>query len=532
MTLSRRELQTLIPGITKRRIGQARQHATEAGKGQVVPEQTIFRKRIDQGKVDHFISYILQPQLHQDVAFATKTLKFDSGERIIIPAVTRTLIPSRIIEQYTSYCREQHFEPASTRSLFRMLEICSASMQRSLMGLITSQRKGTEAFDNLRAIIDTLVENGEEGHWAEIMRRDLKEAKRYLKTDYKTRASRNEKNSDHCTVHALSDLENPDFCEECPHPHDIHCDRCDSLDSNFRDILKKIDDRVISDETRARIDFENKECSRAVQAWKAHLLRSVNQEEAKQNALTQLDEETCLIIMDWATKYLPQHYRGQMSEFFGKRGRSWHISAVITRSQEEGKCEVECFVHLFNTCKQNSFAVMSVIEHLLNTIKIEYPSINKAFLRSDNAGCYHSGPLILSLPYIGTRSGVIPLRYDFSDTQTGKDICDRKTAPMKVHIKRWVNEKHDVITAENMKEALESHGGLKGCRVAVVQVDTTKSVVVENKIPGICLLNNFLFEERGVRAWKAYKVGPGCFIPYDKVIIKRQGDTFDARTKE
>ena len=110
---------------------------------------------------------------------------------------------------------------------------------------------------------------------------------------------------------------------------------------------------------------------------------------------------------------------------------------------------------------------------------------------------------------------------------------------MTAHIKRWVNEKHDVITAENMKEALESHGGLKGCRVAVVQVDTTKSVVVENKIPGISLLNNFLFGERGVRAWKAYKVGPGCFIPYDKVIIERQEDTglkviqpFDARTKE
>ena len=53
-----------------------------------------------------------------------------------------------------------------------------------------------------------------------------------------------------------------------------------------------------------------------------------------------------------------------------------------------------------------------------------------------------------------------------------------------------------------MKEALESHGGLKGCRVAVVQVDTTKSVGVENKIPGIRLLNNFLFEEKGVRLGK------------------------------
>ena len=80
-----------------------------------------------------------------------------------------------------------------------------------------------------------------------------------------------------------------------------------SLDSRFRDILKTIEDLAIRDETRARIKFENKECFRAVQAWKAHLFRSVNQEEVKQNALTQLDEESSLIIMDWAMKYLPQH---------------------------------------------------------------------------------------------------------------------------------------------------------------------------------------------------------------------------------
>ena len=66
-----------------------------------------------------------------------------------------------------------------------------------------------------------------------------------------------------------------------------------------------------------------------------------------------------------------------MSEFFGKQGWSWHISAVTTHSQEEGKCQVECFVYLFYTYKQNGFAVRSVIEHILNTIKIEYPSINK-----------------------------------------------------------------------------------------------------------------------------------------------------------
>ena len=96
-----------------------------------------------------------------------------------------------------------------------------------------------------------------------------------------------------------------------------------------------------------------------------------------------------------------------MSEFFGKRGRSRHVSAVITRLHAEGRYQVECFVHLVNTCNPNSFAVMPVIAQ---TIKLEYPTINKAFLRSDNASCYHDGPLILRLPLMGERAGVMPLR--------------------------------------------------------------------------------------------------------------------------
>ena len=103
---TRTELQTLIPGLSKWRIDQARQHATEVGEGQLVPEKPIFRTRIDPMKVDHFINYISRSDLLQDVAFGTKTLKLDSGERIIIPAVIRTLIPSRIISQYTSYCKQ------------------------------------------------------------------------------------------------------------------------------------------------------------------------------------------------------------------------------------------------------------------------------------------------------------------------------------------------------------------------------------------------------------------------------------------
>jgi len=51
----------------------------------------------------------------QDVAFGKKVLRLDTGESIIIPAVVRTVTPSRIIEQYSAYCKEQNFEPAGQR---------------------------------------------------------------------------------------------------------------------------------------------------------------------------------------------------------------------------------------------------------------------------------------------------------------------------------------------------------------------------------------------------------------------------------
>ena len=82
---------------------------------------------------------------------------------------------------------------------------------------------------------------------------------------------------------------------------------------------------------------------------KLHLLRSSNQDKAKQHILHKLDENSCLIIMGWAMKFLPVQYRGHMSDCLGKRERSWNISAVITRATVESKPEVECYVHIFNT---------------------------------------------------------------------------------------------------------------------------------------------------------------------------------------
>ena len=73
-------------------------------------------------------------------------------------------------------------------------------------------------------------------------------------------------------------------------------------------------------------------------------------------------------------------------------------------------------------------------------LKSSYSNLTDAFLRSDNAGCYHNAFLILSLPSIGERAWIRILRYDFSNPQAGKDICDRRIATLKSHMRHFINE--------------------------------------------------------------------------------------------
>jgi hypothetical protein len=76
-----------------------------------------------------------------------------------------------------------------------------------------------------------------------------------------------------------------------------------------------------------------------------------------------------------------------------------------------------------------------------------------------------------------------------------------------------------------MKAALESHGGIKGCRAAVVEVDATRERNNGNKIPGISVLNNFKFEKSGIRVLRAYNIGPGRLTAYSDLTIALQGET-------
>ncbi|VDI48647.1 Hypothetical predicted protein [Mytilus galloprovincialis] len=112
--------------------------------------------------------------------------------------------------------------------------------------------------------------------------------------------------------------------------------------------------------------------------------------------------------------------------------------------------------------KQNFFAVLSVLEHLLQTIKTQLLKISEVYLRSDNAGCYHCGHLWLSLPDLSQITGIKILGDDFSEAHSGKSYCDAKIAHMRGKFRSHAAEGHNFSTAYEVKKAIECDREFRG----------------------------------------------------------------------
>ena len=321
--------------------------------------------------------------------------------------------------------------------------------------------------------------------------------------------------ADHCSSYALSDSsEGACFETSCEHEHRDACSRCEEIVSVFRNIEEGLDKVVTSSaEERDDLSYTISLAKEDIRAWKAHQLRLMNQEVAKKDAISQLDDKTVLMVQDWAMKFLPMKYRESQTQWFGKRGIPWHIT-VILRSKD-GVIESETLVHVFNPTTQDSATVAAIMQHCVQVCKHDMPSLEEIYYISDNAGCYHCSTTIQAVLGIAEATGVHIRRVDFTEAQGGKGACDRKAATIKNHVRIYVNQGNNVETADQFKDAVESHGGVPGVKVFVCKVQG--KVPTQNPIVGISHYSNFELTDGGLLVWKAYKVGQGKLIQSRKL---------------
>ena len=70
-----------------------------------------------------------------------------------------------------------------------------------------------------------------------------------------------------------------DYQSQCSHEHRTYCDKCDDLTKTIDDITAAIE-ALAADEVKEELRFVMGKAKQDIVSWKAHILRSVNQEEA------------------------------------------------------------------------------------------------------------------------------------------------------------------------------------------------------------------------------------------------------------
>ncbi|GMT03194.1 hypothetical protein PENTCL1PPCAC_25368, partial [Pristionchus entomophagus] len=104
-----------------------------------------------------------------------------------------------------------------------------------------------------------------------------------------------------------------------------------------------------------------------------------------------------------------------------------------------------------------------------------------------------------------------------SEAQNGKSSCDRVAAQVKRKLRDYVSRGKNIITEDNMFEAI-AQCGLRGLSVYLVKVKREETEKLENDLVkslhpktmnGISGFGHFEFNGTTVRVWKMYGIGEG-----------------------
>ena len=128
--------------------------------------------------------------------------------------------------------------------------------------------------------------------------------------------------------------------------------------TKLEDALKEAE---CTNDTREELVFVASQAKQHIHSWKSHLLRSTNRDDCRLDIIKELDETSVLLVLDWAMKYLPRKFRESQTEWYGKRGIPWHTAVAMIRGTG-GEMEMMSFVHLFESCNQDSCAVLAIVE--------------------------------------------------------------------------------------------------------------------------------------------------------------------------
>ena len=282
------------------------------------------RFKLDMNKCEHFLDFIFNNGLLQDVAYGTATLEYDNGEKQKVPHAIVVARFKHVISYYLQFCSNDFFEPLSESSLNKILKQMNPSQRKSLAGLDDTTADGLNGFKTLENTVSNFV--GRKKHYLD----RLEQAKRYLKIVYPQNCQDHSPCPTHCISLALSDpsASNLQRSRHCSNGHSGICNSCNDLHNLLNELT------VLSEELTDDVIYDVGIAKGNILKWQHHIIRHVQQNKAKVDVLDLVNESTCLWIRDYCQKVLPMQFRESQCSYFGKKGMSLHVDVFLMQSKQ------------------------------------------------------------------------------------------------------------------------------------------------------------------------------------------------------
>ena len=128
-------------------------------------------------------------------------------------------------------------------------------------------------------------------------------------------------------MYALSEKADKLFQNDCKHEHTDIFESCllvSLCNKNVHDAYKIVVNEITKDIAGVmNLDFLY--AGKTIQDWHTHCLRAVHQDYAKQHVLSNLKSNEGLMLLDRAMKFIPFLHQEKQTDFFGRKGISWHF---------------------------------------------------------------------------------------------------------------------------------------------------------------------------------------------------------------
>lgn len=283
----------------------------------LVYSEPVLRERYNREKVKFFVEFLIRFDIMADLPHGNKQVELSDGKVLELNEMMKKHTNSHIIQLYEQHLERLNIFDSMKMSRSTYLKVIDAIPHRTTTAASCVDYFYSHAesgFDAICEIIDILATkpNSDQEDWKQL-KKEVREGRIYLNGEFRMSIDAESTIFDYSAAFALSDPNDNDFKAGSMRAPIYRAEKCVKLEDTFSKVKRlfneNIEDPTVFDESKREIYKNMLNTSLSdIYELKKHYIRSFYTALTKIAILDKLEPGQALGTMDFAQKYLPQHY--------------------------------------------------------------------------------------------------------------------------------------------------------------------------------------------------------------------------------